>query len=92
MDRVMNVPVGKPAEPAASSGGFPLGIALTAFAVALFFAAWLGQPRDFAPDHWYAMLTVEGVTTYTDYPSQKACTAAEGGQLAACFSGTDLKP
>ncbi len=92
MDRVSNLPVGKAAESASSSSGTRAGIVLTASAIALLFVAWLGQPRNFANDHWYALLTVEGTTTYTDYPSEKACQAAEGGEHAACFSGTELKP
>lgn len=87
MDRVVDLPVGKPAETASKSW-----IALTALAVALLFVAWLGQPRDFVADHWYALSVVEGTTTYTDYPSERACRAVEDGDHAACFLGTDLKP
>ena len=95
MDRVVNPPVGKLAQPSCSSWGIgiPAGIALTALAVdLLFFFASLGQARNFAADHWYALSTVEGTTTYTDYPSETACFAAEGGDQAACLSGADLKP
>ena len=92
MDEVVDLPVSRVAEPASSSRDTPTVIALTASAVALLLVAWLGQPRHFVADHWYAMLTVEGTSSYTDYPSEKACRAAEGGEHAACFPGTALKP
>ncbi len=92
MDAVSIRPARRGAAPVASSWVTLAGVALIGSAIAFLFFAWFGQPRNFAADHWYAMLTVEGTTTYTDYPSELACRAAEGGTHAACFSGTELKP
>ncbi len=92
MDGVVKLTDGRAAEHASSRGVGSIRIALTTLAVALVFVAWLGHRRDFAVDHWYALSTVEGVTTYTDYLSETACRAIEGRANDVCVSGTELKP
>ncbi len=92
MDRGINLPMRRPAISAPWSRSLSAGIVLTTFAVALLVFAWLGQPRGFAPDHWYALSMVEGTTTYAAYTSETACRAAEESDHAACVLGADLSP
>ncbi len=87
MDGVVDLPVSRVAEPASSSRDIPTVIALTASAVALLMVAWLGQPRHFVADHWYAMLTVEGTTSFTDYRARRRAAPLRAENMPHAFRG-----